>query len=77
MTYIVSGDSACGVSGYEFELHINLAEEVFVLGLKPRTRGLVEGKSEKLAIVEYLGSAISPGYIKILVEVAGRSCHDQ
>lgn len=69
-TYIIGGDSACRISGYKLELHINLAKEILVFGLKPRARGFVKGKSEKIAVVEYLGTTISPCYVKILVEVA-------
>ena len=68
-TYIVGCDSASRISRDQFELHINLAKEILILGLETRSRGLVKGKSEKLSIVEYLTTPIPPSDIKVLVEV--------
>lgn len=73
-TYIIGSDSACRVSRYKLDLHINVGKQIFIFGLKPWARGFVKRKSEKIAIVQYVGSAISPCYVKILIEVGSRSC---
>jgi len=50
LTYIIGSDSACRVSKYKLELHINVAKEVFIFGLKAWSRGSVKGKSEKVVV---------------------------
>lgn len=70
-TYVVSSDCAGGVSGDELELHVDLSEQILVLGLEPRPRCLVQGESQQLSVVEYLSPAISPGNVEILVQVPG------
>ena len=73
--YIVGSDSSSRVSGNKFELHINLPKQVLILGLETRARGFVKGESEKLSIVEDVGSAITPCDITVLVEVTKSSNH--
>ena len=74
-TYIVGSDSSSRVSRNKFELHINLPKEILIPGLETRARGFVKGESEKLSIVEDVGSAITPSDISVLVEVSKRSNH--
>jgi len=69
-TYIISSDSACRVARDKLELHVNLSEQILIPGLKSRARGLVKVESEELAVAEDLSTTISPGNIKIVVEVA-------
>lgn len=73
-TDVVCGDCAGRVSANKLDLHVNTTEQILVLGLNGRTRGLVEGESEELSIVEYFSSAVSPGDVEILVEVTRRRC---
>ncbi|KAL6201895.1 hypothetical protein ACLB2K_025607 [Fragaria x ananassa] len=76
-TYIVGSDGASRVSGDKFELHVNLAEEIFLCGFKTRARGFVERESKKLAVVEYRGSTVPPCNLKVLVEVTRRCNHNK
>ncbi|MQM01647.1 hypothetical protein Taro_034404 [Colocasia esculenta] len=76
-THIVGGDGAGGVAGDELYLHVDLAEEVLVLGLEPGAGGLVEGQGEQLAVVEDLASAIAPGNVEVPVEVGGHNKGEQ
>ncbi|RRT45126.1 hypothetical protein B296_00035561 [Ensete ventricosum] len=69
--YIVGSDGAGGVPGNELDLHVDLAEEVLVLGLESRARGPVEGEGEELAALEDLGAGFALGDGELLVEVAG------
>ena len=70
--YIIRSDGTSRVSGDKLELHVYLAEQILVVGLKSRARGLVKRQSQQLAIVEYLSSAIAPSDLEILVQIAGR-----
>lgn len=38
IAYIIGGDSAGGISRDELDSHVNLAEDKFLLGLKPSSR---------------------------------------
>ncbi|RYR77001.1 hypothetical protein Ahy_A01g001490 isoform F [Arachis hypogaea] len=46
ITYIIGSYSASRVPRNKLELHVNLAKEILVLGLEPRTRGFVNGAME-------------------------------
>ena len=70
--YIVGSDSARRVTRHKLQLHVNLPKQIFIPGLEARARGLVKGEGEELSIVEYLGPAITPCDVKVLVEVACR-----
>lgn len=67
--HIVGSDSPNRVSGNKFYLHIKHPKQILLLGLEPRPRVIVHGKSEKLSIVKYLSAPISPSDVKVLVEV--------
>ena len=70
--YVVGSDSASRVTRHKLELHVNLPKQILLLGLETRSRGFVKGEGEKLSIVEYLASAITPCDVEVLVEVTGR-----
>lgn len=74
-TYVEGGDGAGGVAGDELDLHVESAVEVLVLGFEAGARGLVQGESYELAVVQNLDSAISERDVKILVEVTGQNNH--
>lgn len=76
-THVIGGDSASRVARNELDLHVDLAEQILILGVKARARGLVERKSEKVSIVEYLSAAISPRNVKVLVEITGGSNNNE
>lgn len=67
--YIVCGNGAGGVAGYQLELHIDLAEEILVLGLKAGAGSLVEGERQQLTIIGDCAAAIAPRYVEILVQI--------
>ena len=71
-TYVIGCYGSGGVTRDKLELHVNFSKQVFIFGFKTRARGFVKGKGQKLSILEYLGTAVTPCYFKILVEVAGR-----
>lgn len=43
--YVKGGDSAGGVTGDKLDLHVDTAEEVFILGLESRPGNLVQSES--------------------------------
>ncbi|RRT84914.1 hypothetical protein B296_00007762 [Ensete ventricosum] len=71
-TYVEGSDCSCRIPRNELELHVELPVYVLVFRLEAGARILVEGKREELAIVEDFGTAITPAYVYILVEVAGQ-----
>lgn len=50
-TYVIGGDGAGRVAGNKLDLHVDLAEEILVLGLEAGARGLVERQGEAAAVV--------------------------
>lgn len=66
-TYVVGCDGASGVSRDKLELHVDLAEQILVFGLKSRTGGFVERKGKKLAVVKNLSTSVPPCNLKVLV----------
>jgi hypothetical protein len=74
---VVGGDGAGGVAGDELELHVDLAEEVLVLGLEARAGGAVEREREEAAAVLDLAAAVAPGDVELLVEAGRRRAGQQ
>jgi hypothetical protein len=71
--YVVGCDGAGGVAGDKLELHVDLAEEVLVLGLKPGAGDLVQPQRQELPIIQDLAAAVTPGDVELLVEARRRN----
>lgn len=76
-TNVVGSDGSGRVSGDEFELHIDISEQILFLGLKPRARGSIEGESEKLSVVKDLATTITPSDVEFCVECSGENRREE
>uniref|UniRef100_A0A804PCM2 Uncharacterized protein n=1 Tax=Zea mays TaxID=4577 RepID=A0A804PCM2_MAIZE len=58
------------VARHQLHLHLDLAEQVLVLGLEPGPGGPVQAQVQPAPAVHHLAAPLPPGHLRVLVEVA-------